>query len=157
MARIRSWILTLDRRRARGSKCAVVLLLLVLSWASPAAEEEASVIVNGSVTKESLNRNTLRAIFGMRMRVWPDDQPIRVFVLPDDNPLHVRFCKTVLQVFAHQMRLAWDRGVFSGTGQAPILVGSERELVQRVASTPGAIGYAMGSSIDDQVAELDVQ
>ena len=36
---------------------------------------------------------------------------------------------------------AWDRLVFSGTGQAPDTVTSTEEMLARVASTPGAIGY----------------
>jgi len=145
------------RRRFLNAKCCALLFLFLASGNCHAADDEISVIVNPSVNQVALSQNTLRAIFGMRMRVWPDGQPIRVFVLADDDPLHIRFCKTVLQVFAHQMRSAWDRGVFSGTGQAPTLVGSELELVQLVASTPGGIGYAMGSSIDDRMVELDVR
>lgn len=142
---------------ARAGSALAILLLCFASDALSANGSTTTVIVNPSVTQTSLNRNTLRAIFGMRMRNWSDNQPIRVFVLPDDDPLHAGFCKGVLQVFAHQMRQAWDRGVFSGTGQAPTVVRSEEELIQQVAATEGAIGYAMGSSIDDQVVELDVR
>lgn len=145
------------RRRILWALFSAALLLFLASYVSVANQTDTAVIVNPSVAQTEVSRNTLRAIFGMRMRAWSDDQPIRVFVLPDDDPLHTGFCKGVLQVFAHQMRQAWDRGVFSGTGQAPTVVSSMEELVQKVAATEGAIGYAMGSSIDDQVVELDVR
>ena len=147
----------MNRRRHVSLLSLLLSILLIATAAGQTAVDDVVIIVNPSVRQTELSRNTLQAIFGMRMRVWPDGQPIRVIVLADEDPLHSRFCKSVLHVFAHQMRHAWDRGVFSGTSQAPIVAQSERELVELVASTPGAIGYATASSVDDQVVQLDVR
>jgi hypothetical protein len=57
-------------------------------------------------------------------------------------------------MFPHQLRWAWDRQVFSGTGRAPIMVNTEEEMRQRIASTPGAIGYLRRSQVDGSVHEL---
>jgi hypothetical protein len=99
------------------------------------------VYVNPEVSRAPDDRQTLRAIFSMRLRLWPDGSPITVFVLPPTDPVHVRFCKEVLGVFPHQLQRAWDRLVYSGTGQAPVEVDSLEEMEQRVRETPGAIGY----------------
>lgn len=99
-----------------------------------------------------MSKNSLRAIFGMRLRTWPDGSPIRVYVLPDRHPLHTRFCKNVLEVFPHQLRVAWDRLIYSGTGQAPTEIESESEMRTRIASTPGAIGYSSEALADDRSA-----
>ena len=93
----------------------------------------------------------------MRLRVWPDDSAIKVFVLPDDHPSHVSFSKEVLNVYPYQLRAAWDRLTFSGTGQAPIEVSSENEMRAKIASTPGAIGYLKGAMINDQVRVLQIK
>jgi hypothetical protein len=53
-------------------------------------------------------------------------------------PEHATFSKSVLQVFPQQLRMAWDRQVFSGQGQYPEQVGSTQEMLSRVAATPGA-------------------
>ncbi len=135
----------------------MTILWLLFGLGDSAAALDLAVIVHPSVKQSEIRRNTLRAIFGMRMRVWSDDTPIKVFVLPDGDANHAHFCKDVLQVFPHQLRRAWDRGVYSGTGQAPTQVASEAELVALVSETPGAIGYSMRSSIDDQVDELPLQ
>lgn len=95
-----------------------------------------------------LTKSGLRAVFGMRLRTWPDGSPIRVFVLPDRHPLHTQFCKRLLGVFPHQMRSAWDRLVYSGTGQAPVEVNSEEEMATKIASTTGAIGYLKNVATD---------
>lgn len=109
------------------------------------------VVVNPSVVQQELSRNSVRAIFGMRLRNWPDGTPVRVFVLNDAHPLHNAFSKKILNIFPHQLRLAWDRLVFSGTGQAPFQVNSEEEMRSLVAATPGAIGYLSETMVNGSV------
>ncbi|WP_198655690.1 hypothetical protein [Salinicola sp. CR57] len=134
-----------------------VLLLSLLSADSFGDEPETVVIVNKTVQQASLPLETLRAIFAMRQRTFPDGQAVHVFVLPDDNPIHEDFSKKILGVYPHQLRLAWDRAVFSGTGQAPNEVASEAEMIEDVASTPGSVGYIKQSSLTDQVRVLDIE
>lgn len=90
----------------------------------------------------------------MRLRKWEDGSPIKVFVLPDKHPLHVAFSKNILRVFPYQLRNAWDRLVFSGTGEEPIQVATEQQMRERVSSTPGAIGYLRRSMIDETVKAI---
>lgn len=124
-----------------------------IAWAT----EPYEVIANHSVTEKTLSKSSLRAIFGMRLQTWPDGTAIRVFVMPDDTPLHATFSKEKLNVFPYQLRLAWDRLVFSGTGQAPDTVSSPEEMLARVASTPGAIGYLTKSKVDSRVNVLQIK
>ena len=119
------------------------------------AENIPIVVVNAATSSPPLlSRNTLGAIFGMRLRRWNDGSPIKVFVLPDENPLHIAFSKYVLKVFPYQLRSAWDRLVFSGTGEEPIILKSEQQMRSVVGSTPGAIGYLSRSMIDESVKEI---
>ncbi|MDE2366130.1 MAG: hypothetical protein KGM95_04270 [Betaproteobacteria bacterium] len=124
-----------------------------IAWAT----EPYEVIANSSVTEKTLSKSSLRAIFGMRQHAWPDGTAIRVFVLPDDAPLHAVFSKEKLNVFPYQLRSAWDRLVFSGTGQAPDTVNSPEEMLAKVASTPGAIGYLIKSKADGRVNVLQIK
>jgi ABC-type phosphate transport system, periplasmic component len=89
----------------------------------------------------NLAPETLREIFFMRRTTWPDGTPISVFVLPDTHPLHIRFAKRILGVYPFQLRSAWDRLIYSGTGLPPFVVDSVEEMRARVQATPGSIGY----------------
>jgi ABC-type phosphate transport system substrate-binding protein len=93
----------------------------------------------------------------MRLHEWPDGTAIRVFVMPDDSSIHAVFSKEKLNVFPYQLRAAWDRLVFSGTGQAPNTVNSPEEMLAKVASTPGAIGYLTKSRMDGSVNVLQIK
>ncbi len=136
----------------------VCLLLGALHTSNVArAGDLHAVVAHPGVSQQSLSRNALRSIFGMRLLTWPDGTVIKVFVLPDDAPLHKAFSMETLNVFPHQLRSAWDRMVFSGTGQAPIEVASEEEMLARVAGTPGAIGYLTRTKINDTVHVLQIK
>lgn len=88
-----------------------------------------------------LSQDHLREIFFVRITNWPNGMPIRVFVLPDQNPIHIRFTKEKLGVYPYQLRSAWDRMIYSGTGVPPTVVDSVDEMRARLKATPGAIGY----------------
>lgn len=115
--------------------------LIFLALLAPAAAAAAEVVAHRSYPQGAIARSLLRGVFGMRVRAWPDGTPVHVFVLPDDAPLHEDFAKSVLQMYPYQLRQNWERLMYSGTGQQPVTVGSEAELLERVAATPGAIGY----------------
>lgn len=132
--------------------------LLTLSWPSLAAADESPVLVaHPDVRTVRLTRDTTRAIFAMRQRTWPDGQAVRVHVLNNDDPIHGRFVKERLAVYPHQLQLAWDRMVFSGTGQAPTRVFSQAEMHERIANTPGALGYLEREYLDDRVQVISVE
>ena len=121
------------------------------------ANDHYHIVADEGVSEDSLSVNVLRAIFSMRMRNWSDGSIIKVFVLADNDDLHHDFSKEQLNVFPYQLRLAWDRLVFSGTGQAPIHVNSHEEMLTRVANTPGAIGYLKSTYINDDIHVLQIK
>lgn len=135
----------------------VLLLLLLLPSAAPGADADDILIAHPSVGVQSLSQNEARLFLSMRLTQWPNGEPVRVFVLPDNHPLHERVVKGLLGLYPYQLRRAWDRQLFSGTGQAPVVVSTESELIDRVARTPGAIGYAPSGRLDPSVRAVEVR
>jgi len=131
----------------------VSLCLVVTVFQSVAAVE---IAANPDVPMKQLTRNELQAIFTMRLRAWPNGLPVRVFVLPDNAPLHSEFVKEKLSIFPYVLRNYWDRMVFSGTGQFPIELSSVAEMRDRLADTPGSVGYLPAELIDQRVRALKV-
>lgn len=131
-------------------------LCLCLAWVvSPCSAAE--LIVHQGLSVPEISRNEARLYLTMRLRNWPDGTPVQVFVLPDDDPLHHKVVTDIFGLFPHQLRRAWDRQLFSGTGQVPTTVPTEAELIQRVAATPGALGYARSASGHPGVQLLKVR
>ena len=126
---------------------------MICSSAVTAAE----VIVFRGVAQRELSVNSLRLVYTMRMLHWPDGTRIRVFVLPDDHPVHRKFAKRSLALYPHQLRRVWDRHRYSGSGPVPVEVASVKEMMERVAATPGGIGYVPDGAAKDGVEVVHVK
>jgi ABC-type phosphate transport system substrate-binding protein len=132
-----------------------VLALLLLCAATLAWGVE--LIVNSAVPVTSMSRPLARLVFAAKMTRWEDGSPIRVFVLPDESLVHQEMSKGNLDLYPYQLRMAWDRAIYTGIGQAPIQVANEAEMRKQVASVPGAIGYIGRISNNDKVRVLPVR
>ncbi len=115
----------------------VLTVMLVGSKSAIAIE----VLVHSSVDIEKLSVRELRAIFAIKRQRWPDSSPVTVVVLGGSSSLHHQFCKEVLQLFPHQLQASWDRIVYSGRGAGPVVVSSEKEMMEVLEKTPGSVGY----------------
>lgn len=139
----------------------ITLLYLLLSSATQAAPEnntaQLDIYTHPGVATGALSRSSLRAIFAMRLSLWPDGKRIQVFVLPDKSPLHRQFSKSMLGLFPYQLRKTWDKGVYSGTGEAPIQVADPAEMLDKIARTPGAIGYLLQGQYYEGVSRVAAQ
>ena len=113
-----------------------------MPWPGPANADNSTIAPFSSVKQyREFTREDLREIFFGRRTRWPDGSPLRVYVLPDQSPIHIRFAKEILGVYPYQLRSAWDRMVYSGTGTPPVVVDSLEQMQAQIKQTPGAIGY----------------
>ncbi|KKO09161.1 hypothetical protein LCGC14_0034990 [marine sediment metagenome] len=156
---MRPFVFTVYLGRQIALLTIMIILVIGLSLTCTTAyagEQPVLLVANSDVTTRRLNRDTARAIIAMRQRTWPDGQAVRVFVLDNNHPVHARFAKEQLSVYPHQLQLAWDRMVFSGTGQAPDRVNNQLEMRERVANTPGALGYLEREYLDDSIQVISM-
>ena len=146
-----------SKRRLRVRLAALIFLGAIACSALVSADSEIpsaqaapleKIVAHPSVPMTRVELATLRALFGMRLLEWPDGTPVRVFVMDSDSETHRRFTKEVRQ--------AWDRLIFSGTGQAPSEVESIGEMVRQIIETPGAIGYLPADELVEGISELEV-
>ncbi len=133
-------------------KLTLTQCLMLLSQYSRGVE----IITHRTVGVNTLSLASARSIFGMRQVKWPDNSRIQVFVLADTHPSHVALCKERLNLFPYQLRQSWDRLVYAGMAQAPIEVANEEELINRVAATPGAIGYVTKVKPNDSIKIITI-
>lgn len=131
---------------------------LLICWLIPAGRVSAvDLIAHAGVSSQTLTVSTVRSLYGMRQLSWSDGTPAHVFVLAEQNALHTEFCKEILAIYPYQLQQTWARLVYSGTGQAPIEVASEQEMIERVSSTPGAIGYVNKVINNDRIHKIAIR
>lgn len=127
----------LGRWTARLQRKLLILAIGLLGLPGAGAQV---VIVNDSITAESISQSALRAVFTARLQSLSGER-LELFVLDYDHSTHSQFCRQILEVFPYQLRDAWNRATFSGTGNWPTVLGSEAQMLRRVSRTSGAIGY----------------
>jgi ABC-type phosphate transport system substrate-binding protein len=120
-------------------------------WACSALATE--VVTHPAVPMDQLTVTQLRGIYSMRQQNWPDGTAVRVFVLPAKNQVHHAFAKEKLQMFPYQLDRIWQKITYSGLGAAPVVLTSEQQMREMVATTEGAIGYIENS---DELSKLKV-
>ncbi len=130
--------LTIKQLAISVATAVIVLLALALR---PTSAFGVELIANSAVPVDQISIRELRAIYTMKRKRWHDSMPIAVFVLKASNSTHAGFCKEILRLFPHQLQTGWDRLVYSGRGAAPTEVANEEEMLNLIATTPGAIGY----------------
>ena len=135
---------------------ALTIIAMVLAF-TPGWAPAQEIIANYGLPKTAITRNEARLFFSMKLGIWPNGAPVQVYVLPDDHPLHREFCTQVLGLYPYQLRRVWDRQVFSGTGQSPVTISSEAELIERTAASPGAVSYAATPPDNPRVRVLTVK
>ncbi|WP_426415314.1 hypothetical protein [Aestuariirhabdus sp. LZHN29] len=135
----------------------LIMLLVLLTRCGYLHAEQTRIIANPAVPVAELSFQQLKAIFTSRQNFWPSGERITLFVLPASHPLQQAFCREQMRLYCYQLERSWQRLLYSGFGTAPQQVASEDELVGKVASTPGAIGFARKDYVDTQIKTISVR
>ncbi|MBF0225889.1 MAG: hypothetical protein HQK76_10580 [Desulfobacterales bacterium] len=113
------------------------------------------VIANNSVAKKPVNTDEIRKIFLGEKTRWDDGSRIN-FATSNNEELMENFLKMYLNKTPAQYRTFWKKKVFTGEGKAPKSFRTDKELIDFVASTEGAIGYIHSGNVVDGVIILTV-
>jgi ABC-type phosphate transport system substrate-binding protein len=141
----------------------IISFLTFFSLYSGVCQAQGVIIVNPSVAQEThLSLNVARAIFSMRKTHWSDGSKITVFVFnkkyhENSQSVHNVFVTRSLKLLPHQLKKAWDRNIFSGTGESPHKVNNTPEMLAIIKTTPGAIGYLANSADTAQIKILSIK
>lgn len=120
----------------------------------PKSFGQTQVIVHPSVQENSLSQQTLLKIYAMKQSFWSSGQKLKVFSFPPDHPTHREFTVSEFKMQPHHLTRAWNRLVYSGTGKGPVVAVNNQDMIKKVSSTPGAIGYI---SADIDISQLPLK
>jgi ABC-type phosphate transport system substrate-binding protein len=119
-----------------------MVLLAALAAAAPAATgaEPVAVVVHPSVPQQALDAPTLLDIYTGQVKTWGDGAPIVLVDLKNKTEVKRAFY-SFLGMTASRMKSIWMKNLLAGEGSPPESIDDEEALLQRVATTPGAMGY----------------
>jgi len=110
---------------------------------------QVAVIANKDVPVDQVNAETLESIYLLEQSKWDDGTRIVRFDLDTDGGPRSAFYKYFGQE-ASDVKKVWLRKKLSGEAQPPETV-SAGQVVDKVSSTSGAIGYVSENAVTDDV------
>ena len=133
-------------------RCLMALLGLISGCCSVRAQDVV-VVANYSVQVSEIKDADLRAIFtGEKTRFADGSHAVPVIL--KGGPVNEVFLQKHLGQSPGDFRAQWRKAVFTGQGAMPKAFDSESDLINYVASTPGALGYVSRISPHDDVKAL---
>jgi len=127
--------------------CVSLSVACALSTDAAQAQTTVQVIVNPANPVSGVTTTELEAMFLKRIDHWSDGAEIVPVDLPEQSPVRDEFSRRVHQKPTTAVEAYWQRQLFSGRGVPPVRRATERDVIDFVAATPGAVGY-VSSDID---------
>lgn len=132
------------------NKFLITALLLLITISSYG---QVAVIANKSVPENSISQSQLTDIYMLRSKTWSNGSAIVPLTIKTDNNTTNKFFAAVGKS-SMEMKKEWMKIQLTGEGMAPEGLGSEAEMLTKVASTPGAIGFVDQSKVTGDVKVL---
>ena len=129
---------------------AALLCMLLLAAGSSA---QVAVIANKSVPWDTLKKSQLLDFYTGDVKSWGNDVRVVVFDLKPKGEVRDAFYE-FLGKPSSRMKSIWMKKMLSGEGEPPEALKTEEEMLQKVASTPGAIGFISRAKTNDEVKTL---
>lgn len=131
------------------------VFLLTLFFMVSVSNAKVVFIVNRSVSLDTLGKNEIKKIFLGDSLVWPDGEEIKL-VTQEKSDLQKEFTLTYTQRSESQFSNYWRKLMFSGKGSIPKAFSSDKEIINFVANTKGAIGYISPQAVTKDVKTITI-
>ena len=128
-------------------------LMCLIIIAAASAQAQVAVIANKSVSESSISSGKLVDIYCLRAKTWGNGKEIVPVTIKSDNETTQKFF-SALGKSSMEMKKLWMKLQLTGEGQPPAGVGSDDEVLSKVASTPGAIGFVSSDKVNSSVKVL---
>ncbi len=135
-------------------KIAIVSLLFLFSWPE-ASFSQVAVIAHKSVPVDTIKKSELLDFYTADIKKWINGDKVIVNDLKPKGEVKKIFYK-FLGKTPSRMKSIWLRNMLSGEGDPPEALKSEEEMLQKIAATPGSIGFLSHTKVDNNVKTLIV-
>lgn len=132
----------------------IAFLVLSLFCVELVSAAEFAVIAHPSVGGQVVSQAKLANLFMIPGASWPDGQPAVPVDLKLPAMIKTDFYQQISGRSQNQLRAYWARQIFTGTGGPPPEYSSASEVLRKVSSTPGAVGYVPREAIEGAAVKV---
>jgi len=130
-----------------------VLTIVCIAFWLDSASSQVVVVAHKSVPVDSLSKSELLNLYTGETSVWDDGEPVVIFDLKEKGSTRKTFYD-FLGMASSRIKSIWLKRMLSGESDPPVALKSEDEVLQKISSTTGAIGFLNHSKPGGQVKVL---
>ena len=127
----------------------IILIISLFLLAFIASNAQVAVIANKSISVAKINLATLNNIYSLE-QVDLGGTKVQLFDLAEESGAKSSFYNALGKPAA-EFKKIWMKKKLTGNGNPPKPVASEDDMLAKVASTPGAIGFVSASKVNSSV------
>jgi ABC-type phosphate transport system substrate-binding protein len=144
------------RRRTAVRLFATILGFPAGARSLAAADPDFQIVVHSDVQGRQVPRETLALIFLKKATRWGDGSRVAPVDQSTRSEVRIRFSRDVLEQSIDGIQSFWSQQMAKGVFPPPVKT-SDAEVLEYVASTPGAIGYvSAGAELPPDVRSIEV-
>ena len=144
----------IDRHIGVG-RCLLAVVMILICSSAVSSSSQVAVIVHRQVAEDSIDQTRLLDFYTGEIRRWDSGARVVPFDLKAKGDTRDRFFEFVGKS-SSRMRSIWLKRMLSGEGDPPEALETEDQMISRVATTPGAIGFINKERVNDSVKVLVV-
>lgn len=131
---------------------AFFLLLVGPCWVSAQA---VAIIAHKTVPADTLSHTQLLDFYTCEIKSWHDKVPVVVFDLKPASVIREAFYK-LLGKTPSRMKSIWLKKLLMGESNPPLALETEDDVLKKVASTRGALGFVSKAKVTSDVKVIVV-
>lgn len=128
------------------------LMLASLMLITPAFAD--MVIIVHPSNDNPITQDFLKNLYLGKTQTFDDGSRAQPLDLPAGDELRETFLRIAVEQKPVQYRRHWSKALFTGGGEPPEEVTSQRQVIEMVAENPNSIGYVDASLLDDRVKSV---
>ncbi|MEH8015755.1 hypothetical protein MN202_00795 [Rheinheimera muenzenbergensis] len=129
-------------------------LLLTLCCLLPALVQAELVVVGNPSIKSELSRRQIIDLYLGKATLLSSGYSAELFEYGSGHPLNHQLYQSVIKRTENQVLMNRQKQLISGKFKSPAIAKDQTDLLDKVASTPNAIGYVESQFLDDRVTVL---
>jgi ABC-type phosphate transport system substrate-binding protein len=133
----------------------LAIVFLFLAFLLTDTFAQLAIIANKSVPINEIDNSQLLDFYTGDKSFWSNGESVIIFDLQQKGQLRDAFFK-FLGKSPVRIKSIWMKRMLSGDADPPEFLDSEDEMLQKIASTSGAIGFVHKSKVSTAVKELKI-
>lgn len=110
------------------------------------------IIANKNVNTQSINKNTVQNLYTLHSNEL-GSQKVKLFFLNENSETDGKFLLVMGMSFL-ELKKVWLKAKLTGNGNPPEIIQTPDELIAKIISTPGAVGFVDSKFVNNNVKVL---